>query len=283
MESANGHLIRFVHGGAVEVDIDQPRRRLSDAWQKDAAEGGRLDRGPVAFTLIARCGGVLARQGHTEASVDLVRLAGCRAAWVNGRDHRKRQRDAAIGLSGGLCSHLWTAHHQHREATRPPGRPEGRVLTTGCGKQPGTDLVLAVYPPNVVKHLSGVEGLEHVPAEGAFIVAPNHTSYYDHFLLTVVLQDLRSTPIWYLTKSEAFVRTTSRVWHEWYSIPDDRQGPTTATMRVIRSALAAGAALCFYPEPRCASTRRGPLVPVVLCCRSRILSLARVRVSVSVS
>ena len=122
-------------------------------------------------------------------------------------------------------------------------------MTTGRGNSLVRTLSWPFIRRSVVKHLSGVEGLEHVPAEGAFILAPNHTSYYDHFLLTVVLQSLRGTPTWYLTKSEAFVGTTSRVWHEsWYSIPVDREGPTTATLRSIRSALTAGAALCIYPE-----------------------------------
>ena len=118
-------------------------------------------------------------------------------------------------------------------------------MTTGRGNSLVRTLSWPFIRRSVVKHLSGVEGLEHVPAEGAFILAPNHTSYYDHFLLTVVLQSLRSTPTWYLTKSG----TTSRLWHEsWYSIPVDREGPTTATLRSIRSALTAGAALCIYPE-----------------------------------
>jgi 3,4-dihydroxy-2-butanone 4-phosphate synthase len=43
---------------------------------------GDLQRPGHIFPLIARSGGVLTRQGHTEASVDLARLAGCRAAGV---------------------------------------------------------------------------------------------------------------------------------------------------------------------------------------------------------
>jgi 1-acyl-sn-glycerol-3-phosphate acyltransferase len=133
-------------------------------------------------------------------------------------------------------------------------------LTTGGGKSLIRTLSWPLIRRSVSRHLSGVEGLEHVPAHGAFILAPNHTSYYDHFLLTVVLASLRGTPTWYLTKSEAFAKTTSRLWHEsWYSIPVDRQGPSTDTLRAIRSALSAGAALCVYPE----GTRGpgGPLLP----------------------
>lgn len=122
-------------------------------------------------------------------------------------------------------------------------------MTTGRGNRLIRTLSWPLIRRSVSNHLSGIEGLEHVPAEGAFILAPNHTSYYDHFLLTVVLQSLRSTPTWYLTKSEAFAGTTSRVWHEsWHSIPVDRDGPSTTTLRAIRSTLSAGDALCIYPE-----------------------------------
>ncbi len=43
---------------------------------------GDLRRPGHVFPLVARDGGVLARPGHTEASVDLARAAGCRAAGV---------------------------------------------------------------------------------------------------------------------------------------------------------------------------------------------------------
>jgi 1-acyl-sn-glycerol-3-phosphate acyltransferase len=100
-----------------------------------------------------------------------------------------------------------------------------------------------------MNHVSGVEGLEHVPTDGAFVLVPNHTSYYDHFLLMTVLRSVRATPTWFLTKSESFVGTASRTWHEsWYGIPVDRTGPTTATMRDVRATFAAGEGLCVYPE-----------------------------------
>jgi 3,4-dihydroxy-2-butanone 4-phosphate synthase len=41
-----------------------------------------LQRPGHVFLLVARCGGLLVRNGRTEASVDLARLAGCRPAGV---------------------------------------------------------------------------------------------------------------------------------------------------------------------------------------------------------
>lgn len=61
---------------------------------------GDLQRPGHIFPLIARSGGVLVRQGHTEASVDLARLAGCRAAGVIveiiGQDGEMRRLDSLI-------------------------------------------------------------------------------------------------------------------------------------------------------------------------------------------
>ncbi|QHC75480.1 3,4-dihydroxy-2-butanone-4-phosphate synthase [Rathayibacter sp. VKM Ac-2805] len=47
-----------------------------------SGESGDLQRPGHIFPLIARKGGVLTRAGHTEASVDLARAAGCRPAGV---------------------------------------------------------------------------------------------------------------------------------------------------------------------------------------------------------
>jgi len=56
------------------------------------------------FPLIAREGGVLARQGHTEASVDLVRLAGLRAGAVlceicSGDGRHMARRDELLSIA----------------------------------------------------------------------------------------------------------------------------------------------------------------------------------------
>ena len=67
-----------------------------------ALEGtaGDLQRPGHIFPLIARRGGVLTRQGHTEASVDLARLAGCQPAGVIveiiGEDGEMRRLDSLV-------------------------------------------------------------------------------------------------------------------------------------------------------------------------------------------
>lgn len=103
---------------------------------------------------------------------------------------------------------------------------------------------------HVTRRLVGVSGLENLPASGGVVVAPNHRSYYDHFVMLTLLRRLRpGQAIWFVTKAEAFTSAPSRIWHEsWDSIPVDRAGPSPSTVRTIRDRLAAGEVVCIYPE-----------------------------------
>lgn len=66
------------HTGISPADRCATIRAIMD----DQAQPEDFDRPGHMFPLIAREGGVLTRQGHTEASIDLVRLAGLRAGAV---------------------------------------------------------------------------------------------------------------------------------------------------------------------------------------------------------
>src|SRR4029078_13130491 len=72
-----------------KLSVDAARRIASGISAADRAETIRIMADPTAvpenlvqpghvFPLRARPGGVLQRAGHTEAAVDLVKLAGCR-------------------------------------------------------------------------------------------------------------------------------------------------------------------------------------------------------------
>src|SRR5213083_954957 len=76
-----------------QVSVDAARRITTGISAADRAETIRIMAEPTAvpedlvqpghvFPLRARPGGVLQRAGHTEAAVDLVRLAGCRPIGV---------------------------------------------------------------------------------------------------------------------------------------------------------------------------------------------------------
>ncbi|MGP3998943.1 lysophospholipid acyltransferase family protein [Streptomyces sp. 8N706] len=73
-----------------------------------------------------------------------------------------------------------------------------------------------------------IEGLEHVPEDGAAIVAGNHLSFSDHFLMPAILR----RRITFLAKAEYFTgpglkgRLTAAFFRSAGQIPVDRSGGT---------------------------------------------------------
>lgn len=98
-------------------------------------------------------------------------------------------------------------------------------------------------------HLAGIDGLHHLPATGSFVLVPNHRSYFDHFVMELLVGAAVGRPVWFLTKQESFEGALSRVWTKaWYGIPVDRDRPSPATLRAIQTVFAADDVLCVYPE-----------------------------------
>ncbi|MEU8519040.1 lysophospholipid acyltransferase family protein [Streptomyces sp. NBC_01216] len=97
-----------------------------------------------------------------------------------------------------------------------------------------------------------IEGLEHVPEDGAAIIAGNHLSFSDHFLMPVVLK----RRITFLAKQEYFTgpglkgRLTAAFFRSVGQIPVDRSGKEAgrAAIREGLGVLARGELLGIYPE-----------------------------------
>ncbi|MFD3726160.1 lysophospholipid acyltransferase family protein [Streptomyces sp. NPDC058671] len=97
-----------------------------------------------------------------------------------------------------------------------------------------------------------IEGLEHIPEEGAAIVAGNHLSFSDHFLMPAVI-DRRIT---FLAKQEYFTgpgikgRLTAAFFRAAGQIPVDRSGKEAgkAAIREGLGVLERGELLGIYPE-----------------------------------
>ncbi|MFC8272804.1 lysophospholipid acyltransferase family protein [Streptomyces sp. NPDC057271] len=96
------------------------------------------------------------------------------------------------------------------------------------------------------------EGLENVPGEGAAIVAGNHLSFSDHFLMPAVLR----RRITFLAKQEYFTgpglkgRLTAAFFRSAGQIPVDRSGKEAgqAAIREGLGVLSRGELLGIYPE-----------------------------------
>ncbi|MFF2330927.1 MULTISPECIES: lysophospholipid acyltransferase family protein [unclassified Streptomyces] len=97
-----------------------------------------------------------------------------------------------------------------------------------------------------------IEGLEHIPQDGAAIVAGNHLSFSDHFLMPAILK----RRITFLAKAEYFTgpgvkgRLTAAFFHGIGQIPVDRSGKDAgrAAIREGLGVLGRGELLGIYPE-----------------------------------
>ncbi|MYR63770.1 1-acyl-sn-glycerol-3-phosphate acyltransferase [Streptomyces sp. SID625] len=97
-----------------------------------------------------------------------------------------------------------------------------------------------------------IEGLEHVPETGAAIVAGNHLSFSDHFLMPAILK----RRITFLAKAEYFTgpglkgRLTAAFFRSAGQIPVDRSGKEAgrAAIREGLGVLGRGELLGIYPE-----------------------------------
>ncbi|MFE4372570.1 lysophospholipid acyltransferase family protein [Streptomyces sp. NPDC056835] len=97
-----------------------------------------------------------------------------------------------------------------------------------------------------------IEGLEHIPADGAAIIAGNHLSFSDHFLMPAILK----RRITFLAKAEYFTgpglkgRLTAFFFRGAGQIPVDRSGKEAgqAAIREGLGVLAKDELLGIYPE-----------------------------------
>ena len=97
-----------------------------------------------------------------------------------------------------------------------------------------------------------IEGLEHVPDEGAAIIAGNHLSFSDHFLMPSILK----RRITFLAKAEYFTgpglkgRLTAAFFRSVGQIPVDRsgRGAGQAAIEEGLKVLRRGELLGIYPE-----------------------------------
>jgi 1-acyl-sn-glycerol-3-phosphate acyltransferase len=97
-----------------------------------------------------------------------------------------------------------------------------------------------------------IEGLEHIPEEGAAIVAGNHLSFSDHFLMPTILK----RRITFLAKAEYFTgpgvkgRLTAAFFRSVGQIPVDRSGRGAGQAAVEEGVgvLRRGELLGVYPE-----------------------------------
>ena len=104
--------------------------------------------------------------------------------------------------------------------------------------------------PLIIKFwIKEVNGLLNVPKKGTFIVAANHASYMDHFIIMCTLVPFLNRKIHHLAKKEHFSNPLKAIWHYYGgAVPIDRQSGGKEALRWAVQALKNGNLIAIHPE-----------------------------------
>ena len=106
-----------------------------------------------------------------------------------------------------------------------------------------------VIPP-IVKliWIDRVNGLQNLPEQGPFVIAANHASYMDHFVMSLLVSHL-NRKIHVLAKKEHFNNIFKKIWHSYIgAIPIDREKGGKETLKQAIKALKEGKIIGVHPE-----------------------------------
>jgi len=94
-----------------------------------------------------------------------------------------------------------------------------------------------------------VSGVEHLPAEGPYLICPNHESYLDGFLLACVLPFRTLRSVFFVGATEYFQTTvTSALAKMWNIVPVDPDANLVRAMQAGAYGLRRGKVLVLFPE-----------------------------------
>ena len=109
-----------------------------------------------------------------------------------------------------------------------------------------------LVPPIVKLWIKSISGLENIPKDKAFIIAPNHCSYIDHLFMGSIIVPYLNKKLHFIAKKEHFESIHQNLWHRLWSryvtfIPIDRTKGEEALKDAL-SYLNQGAIIVIYPE-----------------------------------
>ena len=98
-----------------------------------------------------------------------------------------------------------------------------------------------------------VDGLENLPIGKPFILAPNHSSYMEHMLISSIIVPKLGKKLYFIAKKEHFEGISQKSWHRiWIRyvgyIPIDRSKGGEKALKTAVSYLKKGEVIVVYPE-----------------------------------
>lgn len=105
-----------------------------------------------------------------------------------------------------------------------------------------------VIPLFAKRFIREVNGLENTPKDRNFIIAANHASYMDHFIIFSIMMPYLSKRIHYLAKKEHFQSIHQKLWHRYaQAIPIDRSAGQNALNKAV-DYIKNNKIIAIYPE-----------------------------------
>lgn len=133
--------------------------------------------------------------------------------------------------------------------------PSGDDLRLISLQEPGTRMLPALVMHSVLRMLFRIFfkleaiGLENIPADGNFIMAPNHTSYLDGFVAILALPFSYFRDLYALGLSEFFAgRIKGWFARTAHVIPIDSSVYLSKALQISAYVLRNGRSLCVFPE-----------------------------------
>ncbi len=105
-----------------------------------------------------------------------------------------------------------------------------------------------IIPPIIKLWIKEATGLENLPKDGPFILAPNHSSYIEHLMIGSLVVPRLNKKLHALAKKEHFDNLLEALWHKYLAaIPLDRSQGEDALETAV-GYLKKGSIIVIYPE-----------------------------------
>ncbi len=110
-------------------------------------------------------------------------------------------------------------------------------------------IVKRIIFPTVSLWIKEINGISNIPKQGPFIIAANHASYLDHYIMGCLIIPRLNKKLHFLAKKEHFDNFLKKAWHTYGgAIPVDREKGGKQALEKAVKALNEGEIIGIHPE-----------------------------------